>query len=70
MGKLREGSLEADKLDKMAEQYGSLKVLRTAPVTRADERVVALGDSGTEAKARKQMVLRKEENDWKVFSIR
>ena len=63
---MRKGSGDLRNLTK----YGSMTVVKVGPITRGDERTIVLGEGGTESKTRKQMVMRKEDGGWKVFSIK
>jgi hypothetical protein len=70
LAKAREGDIDSRGLSRMAEQYGSLKFVKVAPVTRGDERVVVLSSGGSDAKkGLKQATLRKEDGGWKVFKL-
>lgn len=75
LAKIRKGDMDERGLTKLSDTYGKLNVIRVAPVTRGDERVVVLG-TGQQSEATKksqaglkQVVLRKEDGGWKVFSF-
>ena len=66
LGQIRKGSSDGKNL---AKTYAAMTVVKVAPVTKGDERTVVLGEGGADSKNRKQMVMRKEDGGWKVFSM-
>lgn len=72
LAKIKKGDADEKVISKLAQSYGNLVVIRVAPVTKGDERIIVLGTSQTDTKkgSFKQLTLRKEENTWKVFAIK
>ena len=70
---LRKGSADDRTLSKLASQYGAMTTGKVVQGSRGDERTVVLegGAGGADSKAARkgQMVMRKEDGGWKVFSI-
>jgi hypothetical protein len=74
LARMRKGDLDDRAITKISETYARLNIIRVAAVTKGDERVVVLGtgqagDSNKKVAGAKQVVLRKEDGAWKVFSV-